>query len=429
MGDVCVHGLGYIGLPTAAMLANHDHKVFGYDPDVDLITDLQSMDVQFDEPGLDAFVTRALKSDQLQVSNRVVPTEFHVICVPTPFDEATKSIDLDYVREAGKQVAETLREGDTVILESTVPPGTTTNELTPILERSGLVASEEFGIVHCPETVLPGNIITEMRENDRILGGIDKSCAGDAADLYRTFVEGDIHVTRNPTTAEFVKLIQNTFRDTNVALANELAKIARDYDIDSRHAIELANRHPRVDLLQPGPGVGGHCLPVDPWFLGHDSDELDLVARARHVNDGMVDYIVDLLEEELDSLSGTKIAILGVTYKGDVSDTRMSPGLALARTLQERDGEAESRQSDEPRESPAVSLHDPRVDDQILDLVDLDTALTGADGVVITTDHSEYYDLDLDRIRELGDAPCILDTKAVLDRDAIDRSASDVLTL
>lgn len=414
MSSVCVHGLGYIGLPTAAMLANYDHDVYGYDVDVEIRNSLRDGDVHIDEPGLRAFVTQALESERLEIVDEIVPAKYHIICVPTPFDRESKTADLGYIKDVGRSLASELREGDTVILESTVPPGTTVNELQPILETSGLVAGDDFALAHCPETVLPGNIITELRENNRIIGGINGVSTESAVRLYETFVSGEIRTTSDPTAAEFVKLIQNTFRDVNIALANEIARLAHDYNIDSREATSLANEHPRVEILQPGPGVGGHCLPIDPWFLGAHSDELDLIATAREVNDGMSTFVIDLLQSELGEFEGTKIAVLGVAYKGNVSDTRMSPGLKLARELAQQET-AEVIADGGGRHSPEVVLHDPHVSDPTLNLVDLDTAIDGTDALVLTADHDEYESLDPKEIRKKMAGTVVVDTKDCLD--------------
>ena len=417
MSSVCVHGLGYIGLPTAAMLANYGHNVYGYDADASVISELRDGEVHVEEPGLRAFVTQAFESGQLELVEEIVPAKYHVICVPTPFDREEMTPDLSYVRAVGDAVSPILRTGDTVILESTVPPGTTTGTLQPILEESGLTAGKDFALVHCPETVLPGNIITELRQNARIVGGVNGISTESAVHLYESFVEAEIRTTSDPTTAEFVKLIQNTFRDTNIGLANEIARLAHDYGIDSREAIEMANEHPRVDILQPGPGVGGHCLPVDPWFLGVDSEALDLIATARNVNDGMVEFVIDLLAEELDSLADSRIAILGVAYKGNVGDTRMSPGLRLARELQHGSRQAVPATDGGTPGDPSVSIHDPHVDDPTLDLQSLAAATTDADAVVIATDHDEFAELDPDALGQRMAQRTIIDTKAILAPD------------
>ena len=416
MSSVCVHGLGYIGLPTAAMLANYDHDVAGYDASEEVTKQLRGGEVHLEEPGLRAFVTQALESGQLEIVEEVVEAKYHVICVPTPFDEEKKEADLGFVEQAGKAIVPKLRAGDTVILESTVPPGTTVNVLQPVLEESGLAAGEDFALVHCPETVLPGSIITELRQNNRIIGGVNGVSTEAAVRLYNSFVEADIRTTRDATTAEFVKLIQNTFRDTNIALANEIAKLAHDYDIDSREAIDLANEHPRVDLLQPGPGVGGHCLPIDPWFLGQNSEELDLIATARRVNDEMSKYVAEILQEELGELGGKKIAILGVAYKGNVGDTRKSPGLKLARELQH--GEEQVAVADGGSKSGLeIAIHDPYVMDSTLDLVPLEEAVENADAAVITTDHDEFEDISPSSLSDVMKQSLIVDTKGVLDQN------------
>lgn len=416
MSSVCVHGLGYVGLPTAAMLATHGHDVYGYDTDPVLTRELRDGDVSLDEPGLEAFVARAVESGRLRIVDEVAAAAYHVICVPTPFDEDRRQANLDYVTAAGRTVGTVLREGDTVILESTVPPGTTEGHLKPVIEsESGLAAGRDFGLAHCPETVLPGDVIAELRENDRIVGGVDARSATAAVRLYESFVDGAIRSTEGPTTAEFVKLIQNTARDVEIALANEIARIAHDYGIDSREAIEMANAHPRVDILQPGPGVGGHCLPIDPWFLGADSDALDLVPTARAVNDGMIEFVVDLLEELLSDLDEKRVAVFGAAYKGNVDDTRMSPGLELVRELQHGQKPSAPATDGGTLDTPGVAIHDPHVRDPTLRLLDVEEAATDAHAIVIATDHDEFAELDPDRLRELMADPNVVDTRAILD--------------
>ncbi|ARS91779.1 UDP-glucose 6-dehydrogenase [Natrarchaeobaculum aegyptiacum] len=423
---MCVHGLGYVGLPTAAAFAASGHEVVGYDVDETLRAQLAAGEVHVDEPELEDLVHRALDGGTLTISDEVVPADFHLVCVPTPFDEETTDADLSAVRAAGTSIADVLEHGDTVVLESTVPPRTTTDVFGPILEESGLGAGEEFHLAYAPETVLPGNVVTELLENDRIVGGVDADATDAAASLYDGIVDGEIHRTHSPTVAEFVKLVQNTYRDVNVALANELATIAADYGVDSRETIALANNHPRVDVLQPGPGVGGHCLPIDPWFLGADSDRLDLIERARAINEGMVAYVGDLLEAGLGSLEGAKIAVLGVAYKGNVGDPRKSPGLALARHLQERTETTGS----EPRSPVEVALHDPYVTDQTIDLESLESALDAADGVAIVTDHDEYERLTpADFDDEPSGPPVVVDSRAILDTDRFEDAGYPVRTI
>lgn len=414
MSTVCVHGLGYIGLPTAAVLANHDHSVVGYDTDEELIERLRDGEVRMDEPGLRAFLTRALESGRLEIRDRAAEAEYQIICVPTPFSSRNRQADLRFVEEAGGTIAGHLRPGDTVILESTVPPGTTAETLRPVLETSGLTAGADFALAHCPETVLPGNVITELKHNDRIVGGVDRPSTEAAISLYESFVEGEIHTTADATTAEFVKLIQNTFRDVNIAFANEVAKIADDYGVDSREAIERANVHPRVEILQPGPGVGGHCLPIDPWFLGQGSDRLDLIEAARRVNDEMANYVVELLRSELGSLADRRIAILGIAYKGNVGDTRESPGLKLADRLRESATRSEGSTTGDGIVD--VVLCDPHVHDE--SVVGLEEAVTDADAIVVTADHDEFRELTPQEVGDRMAERTIVDTKGLLDEDA-----------
>lgn len=432
MNSVCVHGLGYVGLPTAAMLANFGHDVVGYDTNTAVIERLEQDEFHFDEPGLEAFVTRAFERATFEISDEVVPAEYQLVCVPTPFDPDAKSADLTHVENAVDGIVPHLEAGVTVVLESTVPPGTTEEVVRPILERSGLTAGEEFGLAHCPETVLPGKVIAELRANDRVIGAAEGHDPQATIQLYESFVDGTVYAVENATAAEFVKLIQNTYRDVNIALANEVATIAADYGIDARRAIDRANLHPRVDFLAPGPGVGGHCLPIDPWFLSRGSDRLELIRVARRVNDSMVDFVIEQLETELEGLESRRIAVLGAAYKANVDDTRRSPGIRLVKRLEQtaaqqpdtiptandgdRDGEG-SRDSpaDETGGSIDVVLSDPRVNGADLELQPVSGALTGADAIVLTVAHDEFASLDPEDVGARMNRRVIVDTRGVLD--------------
>ena len=413
MSTVCVHGLGYIGLPTAAMLANYGHDVIGYDPSEAVIDRIERGSVDQDEPGLQAFVAEALDSGTLSVGTTPLPAEYQIISVPTPITEENEA-DLSYVRTAAETVGDELREDDTVILESTVPPGTTTDVVRPILEQNGLTAGETFSLAYCPETVLPGNILYELQHNDRIVGNVGTAQPTEAVELYETFVDGEIH-TADATTAETAKLVQNAHRDLNIAFANEIAKICDVNDIDSRAAIKLANTHPRVDVLNPGPGVGGHCLPVDPHFLV-DRIEESVIKQARMVNQSMVGHTISLIEDVAAPLDNATVAVLGVAYKGGVADTRNSPGLRLARQLQ----------SNWP--SIEVRLTDPHVDDQTLDLKPFEEAVRDADVAVLITDHDTFGDLgpaDFDPMA----TPKLVDTRGVLDQVVFEDGGFDFVRL
>ncbi|EJN57814.1 nucleotide sugar dehydrogenase [Halogranum rubrum] len=424
---ICVHGIGYIGLATAALFANAGHDVVGYDPNERLVSELRSGNPRTTEEELRTFVLDALDNG-FEPADEPVEADCHLVCVPTPYDEESQMADLAYVEAAGRTVAEYLRPGDLVILESTVPPGTTEGAFASVLETSGLTAGEDFALAHCPEMVLPGNITYEIVHNDRIIGGIDTASTDRAVALYEPLVEGAIHRAPDATTAEFVKLTQNAYRDVNIAFANELARVAHDYGIRSRDAIALANVHPRVDVLQPGPGVGGHCLPIDPWFLGQSSDSLDIIESARRINEGMVDFVAELLEGEVGPLAGTSVAVLGVAYKGNVDDSRHSPGLRFADLLRAVPAaagtEAEATATDGGQTGHDtgvdVRLHDPYVDDHdgSLGLVGLKDALRDADAVVVTAAHDAYRDLNPKMVRELVSRPLVVDTLSCLDANA-----------
>jgi UDP-N-acetyl-D-mannosaminuronic acid dehydrogenase len=422
---VCVHGLGRIGLPTAAVLAAAGCEVRGFDPDEAIRTSLSDDIVPTREADVRQLVERTL-GDRLRIVDEPVSADYHLLCVPTPLDD-DRTADLAAVQAAGRNVAEILRTDDTVVLESTVPPGTTREVLRPILESSGLDARKDFALAYSPETVLPGNTLRELRTNSRIVGVLGTQWAGAVRALYERFVEADIRLLPDPTTAELVKIIQNASRDVRIAFANEVARIARDYGVDPREAIGLANDHPRVEVLSPGPGVGGHCLPVDPWFLTHDSDEVDLIGHARRLNDSMADYVADVVLDQLPP-GDAVVALLGVAYKGNVDDPRHSPGLRVAAALQNGAAVPEDVRGREATPSLEVRLHDPHVDGDRhgVDVRPLDEVLEGADVLVVTADHDEYTALNPERVARAVDRRTVVDTKAVLDSEQWLESGFDV---
>lgn len=409
---ICVHGLGYVGLATAALFANNGYEVVGYDTDPSVLDSLRDRDVSLSEPDLESYVEDALDAG-LSVSESVVEADYHCLCVPTPYDEGA---DLSYVEAAASSIAEAVRPDDTVVVESTVPPGTTANMVAPLLEESGYVVGEEISLAYTPETILPGNTVPELTGNDRIVGGVDDTSTERVRDLYESVIDGDVHCVSDATTAEFVKLAQNAYRDVNIAFANELALLGDDYGVDVREAIDSANSHPRVDILDPGPGVGGHCLPVDPHFLSEGSDRADLVETGRDVNDGMSGHVAAKLRAELGPLQGRSIAILGIAYKGNVSEIRNSPGLAVAHALKAT--EMETRPiADGGSESVDIRLSDPHVNEPLLEVHELDDALRGADAAIVTAGHDEFQELDTDRISRLLHTKVVFDAVNVLDRE------------
>src|SRR5713101_2673752 len=401
---ICLLGLGYIGLPTGSMFALAGKNVVGVDPSPSVQAALSSVLASIDEPELQTLVTAAINSGRLRVQTQPEPADAFIIAVPTPLDPTTNRADLTFVAQAARDIVPSLRRGNLVVLESTVPPGTTRDVLAPILAESGLVPGEDIFVAHCPERVLPGRILVELEQNDRLAGGLTPACAERAADLYQTFVKGAIMRT-DATTAEMVKVMENTFRDVNVALANEFALIAERIGVDVWDAIRLANHHPRVNVLRPGPGVGGHCIAVDPWFLvGSAPGATRLIRAARQVNDAMPEHVVARLATLVSPPAA--VALLGVTYKAEVDDVRESPALRVAELAVER--------------GFAVRLCDPHVKADTpglpAPLLPLEQALRDAEAVVLLVDHRAFQELDLDLVAALVSGKRVLDARNSLDR-------------
>jgi UDP-N-acetyl-D-mannosaminuronic acid dehydrogenase len=404
MTTICVLGLGYIGLPTGSMFALAGNDVIGVDPSPRVQNALQAGLASLEEPELQTLVTAAINSGRLKVRTRPEPADAFIIAVPTPLDAATCTADLSYVKEAARHIVPLLRRGSLVVLESTVPPGTTRDVLAPILGESGLEPGVDFHVAHCPERVLPGRILVELEQNDRLAGGLTPACAEEAAELYCSFVKGAIMRT-DATVAELVKVMENTYRDVNVALANEFALISERIGVDVWEAIRLANHHPRVNVLTPGPGVGGHCIAVDPWFLiGAAPDLAALIRAARQVNDGMPFHVLERLATMV--APPAPIAVLGVTYKAEVDDIRESPALRVAELAVERGYGV--RLCDPHVRSDAPGLPAP--------LLGLPQALRDAEAILLLVDHRAFHDLDVDLAASLVSGKRVLDARNVLDR-------------
>ncbi|NLF50086.1 MAG: nucleotide sugar dehydrogenase [Leptolinea sp.] len=324
--------MGYIGLPTASTFATNGITVVGVDVNPKIIKTLQSGELHIYEPGLPDLVKTAISNGKLRIQSEPEEADAFLIAVPTPF-YGDKQADLSFVSSAAQAIVPHLRKGNLVILESTSPPLTTTGLVAPILEQSGLKAGKDFNLCYSPERVLPGQILKELIENARIIGGIDTASAEAGRDLYKHFVKGEIILT-DATTAEMVKLMENTYRDVNIAIANEFSRLADRFGIDIWEAVALANKHPRVRILNPGPGVGGHCISVDPWFLVEAAPDITpLIHTARKVNDGQPEFVVRLVKRALGSLRNKKVAVLGLSYKADVDDIRESPAVEAAHLL------------------------------------------------------------------------------------------------
>jgi UDP-N-acetyl-D-mannosaminuronic acid dehydrogenase len=405
--SLCVIGLGYIGLPTASIFASHGLQVTGMDINQDIIDSLQAGKLHIFEPGLREAVQEALEAGQLEIASEVKPADAFIIAVPTPFYE-DKRADMRAVIAASESLVPHLKKGDLVILESTSPPRTTLEIVAPILEKSGLKVGEDFLLAYSPERVLPGKILSELVENPRVIGGINRASAEAGRDLYQIFVKGEIILT-DATTAETVKLMENTSRDINIAIANEFARLAQQFDVDIWEAISIANRHPRVEILQPGVGVGGHCISVDPWFLVEAAPEnAQLIKSAREINDGQPAFVGALISRAAGSLAGKTIAFLGLAFKPNVDDLRESPAVKLARYLQHAGAE--------------VVAYEPfRLDaglEKITQVESLEAALIDADMIVLAVAHDQFKGLNPEEIKQKTRADLVFDAVRTWDKAA-----------
>jgi UDP-N-acetyl-D-mannosaminuronic acid dehydrogenase len=341
---ICVIGLGYIGLPTAVVLASRGILIIGVDVNKDVVTKINRGEIHIVEPDLDAVTARAVQNGLLRAASAPAPADAFVIAVPTPFHDG--KADLAYVRAAAASIAPVLKTGDLVVLESTSPPGTTEAmaaqlaALRPDLRFPAVDGEKcDVHVAYCPERVLPGRVLIELVENDRVIGGITSECSARAEELYRIFCTGSLLKT-GVRTAEMCKLTENSFRDVGIAFANELSVICEKLGINVWELIRLANHHPRVNILQPGPGVGGHCIAVDPWFIvAAAPEESRLIRTAREVNDGKPAYVLDKIKAAIDGVRAAgakpKVALLGLAFKPDVDDFRESPSLQIAETVAE----------------------------------------------------------------------------------------------
>ncbi len=383
MAEICVIGLGYVGLPTASLLASSGFQVLGVDLNKRIVGELNEGRSILQEAGLNTLVSAACKSGNLKASLKPEPSDTFMICVPTPVTKEHK-VDLKAVEGATRSIVPYLKKGNLVILESTSPVGTTRNTVGRILaEETGLVPGVDFMLCYCPERVLPGNTVAELINNDRIVGGFTRESAEQALALYERFCKGKVSLT-DDLTAEMCKLMENTYRDVNIAIANTFAKIAEDSGVNVWEAIGLANLHPRVKILNPGPGVGGHCIPVDPWFFVEAYPKhTALLESARHTNDGQAHRILARLIEHGHVKPGDKIAVLGASYKADVDDPRESPAEIFIHACKEK--------------GINTQLHDPCCEEGdhhgIVTTRNLEATLKGAVAAVILTDHKVYRQL------------------------------------
>lgn len=407
---ISVIGLGYIGLPTAAAFAAKKINVIGVDVDSKTVDIINQGNIHIVEPGLDTVVHAAVNEGYLRVTTVPEPADAFIVAVPTPF-KGDYQPNLDFIKKASKAIAPVLKKGDLIILESTCPVGAT-EKMTAWLaqERPDLIFPKDGGdvsdinIAHCPERVLPGHIMRELVENDRIIGGITQRCTIRASELYKIFVEGEC-IQTNARTAELSKLTENSFRDVNIAFANELSLVCEKLDINVWELISLANRHPRVNVLQPGPGVGGHCIAVDPWFIVSSApEESRLIRTAREVNDNKPEVVISKVLDSIDGIAEPVIACLGLAFKADIDDLRESPAVYITDKLA-----SISNANLLVVEPNITSLPDSLSKFSNITLVESEAALKKADVVVLLVDHTVFKGID----RSLINTRKIIDTRGI----------------
>ncbi len=375
-----VIGLGYIGLPTALMLASHGVEVIGTDYNAQLVATLNAGKTTFKEKGLDELFADALNAG-IRFTTEYQVTDTYIVSVPTPYDKFSKKVDACYIISAVKSVMQVCPKGATVVIESTVSPGTIDRFIRPVIEENGFKIGEDINLVHAPERIIPGNMVYELLHNDRTVGADDRAIGERIKELYATFCQGEIVVT-DIRTAEMTKVVENTFRAVNIAFANELAKICRHDNMDVYEIIRICNMHPRVNILQPGPGVGGHCISVDPWFLVGDYPSLaKVIDESMKTNDGMPDFVLNRIYEIMqeNGINDTaRVGLYGLTYKENVDDMRESPTLQLL--------ESQARHLAAP-----LKVYDPFIEEDVVEnqYHDLDEFLADTDLVVIMVKHNE----------------------------------------
>ena len=391
-GKLAVIGMGYIGLPTATVLATRGVQVIGVDVNPHIVDAISRGETPFIEPDLAVAVSGAVAMGRLTMSREVPEADAYIIAVPTPFNP-DHTADLSYIKTASEQLAPKLRPGNIVVLESTSPPGTTEKvsrwigALRPDLKMPHVVgASADIHVAHCPERVLPGRIMIEMITNSRVVGGLTTACAIKAASIYRVFCQGEILLT-DASSAEMAKLVENAYRDVNIAFANELSLITESLRLDVWEVIRLANQHPRVNVLSPGPGVGGHCIPVDPWFIVAAAPDLaKLIRTAREVNDHKPHHVADQVIAKARKFVAPSIACLGLTFKANVDDVRESPAIEVVGLIANALPEVDIMVADPYVDELPAALHS----NANLKLVNAGEAVDLADIIVLLVEHEAF---------------------------------------
>ncbi len=396
MKSICVIGIGYVGLPTAAMFAGKGHRVVGFDLNQKAVDALNKGEIIIEEPGLGDLVKEVVAKGNLTAQTTCPDDcDVYIIAVPTPINE-DKTADMRYVESATRSVVPCVRKGCVVILESTSPPRTVEDLMLPILKETGLEIGEELLVAHSPERILPGRVLEELRTNSRIVGGINEKSSLAVKEIYESIVEGEIFITTS-TTAEMCKLMENTFRDVNIALANELAKMSEELGVNAWEVIKLANCHPRVNILSPGPGVGGHCIALDPWFLVEKSKNAKLIHQARLNNDSMPEFVMNKIDGILGGLENKSVALYGVTYKPDIDDVRESPVMHLKNMLEAK--------------GVNVRVCDPHAGEKVNNNYDIYEAAVGCDILVLGVNHSEFKNVDFAKLTEGMKQKQLIDTR------------------
>lgn len=408
--SVAVIGLGYIGLPTAAILAGNGLDVAGVDVNPNTVASVSKGEVPFVEPDLASYVAGAVSQQKLSATSDTPKAQAYIVAVPTPFN-ADRTADVSYIEAAARGIAPQLEGGELIILESTSPPGTTQHlgeyliGLRPDLSLDGAGSRPSIHVAHCPERVLPGRIMIELVTNDRIVGGLTPEAAELARALYAVFCQGEILVT-DAATAEMAKLVENSYRDVNIAFANELSVISDKLGINVWELIRLANHHPRVNILQPGPGVGGHCIAVDPWFIvAAAPEEAQLIRQARETNDSKPDWVVKKVMDLTAGKADPIIAVLGLAFKANIDDLRESPAIAITEAL--------TRKLDAAK-FLVVEPHVEELPRQLADVGNitlgaLEPSLAAADIVLLLVDHDVFKEVDVATLRDKG----VVDTRGL----------------
>jgi len=373
---IVVVGIGYVGMPLALMLAKSNFRVIGVDIDKKLVESLNNKTLPFPEKGIESIFFDKIVQKNFIAKDSPCEADIFIICVPTPLDERKRVADLSFVENATESIIKYLKKGNLIIVESTIPPLTCRETIKPILEKSGLIVGKDIFLAHCPERILPGDTFQEIVYNDRIIGGINKKSAGLAKEIYSSFVKGNIFLS-DDVTAELVKLMENTYRDVNIALANEFAAVAETLGVNVKKCIEIANNHPRVNILYPGIGTGGHCIPIDPWFI-HQVDPYNsrLIYMTRMTNEEVPQKIAEKIRKSVKNIKNPKIIALGVTYKPDVNDIRQSPALKIVNILKD--------------EGYNIKAYDPFVKEY--SYKSIDDAVKGADCLVILVEHAIFQE-------------------------------------